>query len=125
MVSAPLPLAALERGAATDGDEHVLERGPVAVVRMDVARRDRLDAERGREVAQASVASGVAALVGALQLDVEALRAEGARKPRRGVRIAHSHAVSCATGQADESLVQLLEQRLVEPRRQRVAVGGV
>ena len=125
MVAAPLPLAALERGAAADGDEHVLERGAAAVVRVDVARRDRPDAERGGEVAQVRVAARVAALVRALQLDVEAVAAEGAREPRRRVRVADGEPVARAAGEADEPLVQLLEQRLVEPRRQRLAVRRV
>ena len=55
VVAAPLALAALERGAAADGDEHVLERGAAAVVRVDVARRDRPDAERLGEVAQCAL----------------------------------------------------------------------
>ena len=125
MVAAPLPLAALERGAAADGDEHVLERGAATVVRVDVSRRDRLDAERGGELAQLRVAARVAALVRALQLDVEAVAAEGAREPRRRVRVADGEPVARAAGEADEPLVQLLEQRLVEPRRQRLAVRRV
>ena len=87
VVAAPLPLAALERGAAADGDEHVLERGAAAVVGVDVAGRDRLDAERLGELAQPRVPARVAALVRALQLDVEAVAAEGAAQaapPRSG-----------------------------------------
>ena len=87
MVAAPLALAALERGAAADGDEDVLERGAATVVRVDVSRRDRPDAERLGELAQLRVAARVAALVRALQLDVEAVAAEGTRKrapPRSG-----------------------------------------
>src|SRR6185437_11171733 len=53
VVPAPFLLAALERGAEADGDEHVLERDAAAIVRVDVTRRDRLDAERGGKVAQA------------------------------------------------------------------------
>ena len=114
VVAAPFPLAALERGAAADGDEHVLERSAAAVVCVDVTGRDRADAERGGEVAQVRVAAFVAALVRALQLDVEAVASEGAREPCCRVRSADREPVARAAGEADESLVQLLEQRLVE-----------
>ena len=125
MVAAPLPLAAVERGAAADGDEHVLERGSATVVRVDVARRDGADAERGGEVAQVRVAACVAALVRPLQLDVEAVPAEGAREPCRRVRGVDGEAVAGAAREADKSLGELLEQRLVELRRQRLAVRRV
>ena len=125
MVAAPLLLAALERGAAADGDEDVLERGAAAVVRVDVSRRDRRDAERLRELAQARVAARVAALVRTLQLDVEAVAAERAREPHRGVRVAHREAVPRAAGEADEAVVQLLQQGLIEPWRRRLAVRRV
>jgi hypothetical protein len=125
VVAASLLLAALERGAAADGDENVLERNAAAVVRVDVPRGDRLDAERVGEVAQACVPARVAALEGALQLDVEAVAAECVRQPRRRVRIAHGKAVARAARKTDEPLVQLLEQCLVEPRRRRLAVRRV
>ena len=66
------------------------------------------------EVAQVRVAARVAALVRALQLDVEAVASEGAREPCRRVRVADREPVARTAGEADESLVQLLEQRLVE-----------
>ena len=109
VVAAPLLLAALERGAAADGDEDVLQRSAPAVVRVDVSRRDRRDADRVGELAQARVAARVAALVRPLQLDVEAVAAEGAREPHRRVRVAHREAVARAAGEADEPLVQLLQ----------------
>ena len=37
MVAAPLALAAVERRMAANGDEHVLERRTVRIVRMHVA----------------------------------------------------------------------------------------
>ncbi len=94
VVAPPLPLAALERGAAADGDEHVLEGGAATVVRVHVPRRDRPDAERGGKVAQVRVAPRVAALVRPLQLDVEAVAPEGARKPRCRVRVADREPVA-------------------------------
>ena len=109
MIAAPLPLAALERGAAADGNEDVLKRGAAAVVRVDVSRRNGRDADRLRELAQARVAPRVPAFIWPLQLDVEAVAAEGAREPHRGVRIAHRQAVPRAAGEADETVVQLLQ----------------
>src|SRR4029077_8934344 len=41
VVATPLRLASVERGAAADRDEHVLELGPAWMVRMGVAGRDR------------------------------------------------------------------------------------
>ena len=125
MVAAPLLLAALERGAAADGDEHVLEHGSPPVVGVDVARRDRPDAERGGEVAQERVPARVPAFVRALQLDVEAVAAEGACEPGGRVRVADREAVASAAREADEPLVLLLEQRLVELRRPGLAVRRV
>ena len=78
-----------------------------------------------RELAQVRVAARVAALVRPLQLDVEAVVPEGAREPSGRVRVADREPVAGAAGEADESLVQLLEQRLVEARRHRLAVRRV
>ena len=65
------------------------ERAP-AVVRVDVAGRDRLDAERLRELAAArALRLRVAALVRPLELDEEPVLAEDRRQlaPRRSVRV--------------------------------------
>ena len=103
------------------------------MVGVRVAGDDRLDAERLGEVAQGRVAARVAALERALELDVEPARAERAGEPGGGVRVAHGEPVAGAAGEADEPLVQLLEQRLVErglarlvlaSRRPRVRPGG-
>ena len=82
-----------------------------------------VDAERLGEVAQRCVAAHVAALVGTLQLDEETVAAEGLREPRRCVRVAHGEPVARAAGEADEPVVQLLEQRLVERRRHGLLVS--
>ena len=119
MVAAPLALAAVEGGAAANGDEHVLEHGAARVVRVHVAGGDRRDTERRRKLAERDVAPRIAALVRPLQLDEEAVAPEDAGEPRRRVRIADGEAVSRAAGQADEPLVLLLEQCRVERRRQR------
>ena len=77
------------------------------MVRVHVARGDRGDAERSGEVAQRGVPARVAALERALELDVEAVAAEGAREPGSGVRVAHGEPVARAAGEADEPVVQL------------------
>src|SRR5579871_1121544 len=73
VVAAPLPLAALERGATADGNEDVLKCGAAAVVRVDISRCDSRDAERLGELAQARVATRVAALVRTLEFYEEAV----------------------------------------------------
>ena len=117
VVAAPLALAPVERRAVADRDERVLQADARTSVRVRISRDDGLDAERLGEVAQRRVAAHVAALVGPLQLDEEPLAAEGLREPRRRVRIAHGEPVARAAGEADEPVVQLLEQRLVERGR--------
>ena len=121
VVAAPLALAAVERGAAADRDEDVLQRRRDDVVRVRVAGDERRHAQRRREIAQRGVAPRVAALVRPLQLDEEVLASEDVREPRRRVRIADGEPVPRAPGEADEPLVQLLEQRRLERRRQRLA----
>ncbi len=76
---------------------------------MDVAGGDRADAERRGEVAERGVPAGVSAQVRPLELDVEALGAEGAREAGGGVRVACGEPVAGAAGEADEPLVQALE----------------
>ncbi len=107
VVAAPLRLAAVERGAAADRDERVLERGAARVVRMDVAGRDGRDAEVAGELAQPREAARVAALVRPLELDVEAVAPERRGELRSVVRPVHAEPVAGAAGEADEALVQL------------------
>ena len=121
MVAAPLALARLERGVVADRDEDVLERGAARVVSVDVAGDDRPDARMLGQVAEVSVPARVTALERPLQLDVEALRPEGARERCGGVRVAHAEPVAGTAGEADEALVQLGEQRGIERRRQQLA----
>ena len=111
VVPAPLGLAAVQRGAAADGDERVLEARAGEVVRVRVAGGDGLDAERLGEVAQGGVPAHVAALERPLELDVEALGPEGAGELGCGVRVVHAETVARAAGQADEPLVELGEER--------------
>ena len=103
-----------------DRHERVLERRPARVVRVRVAGRNRLDAERVRQVAQSRVPAGVPALVGTLELDEEPVAAEGMRQAGGRVRIADGRALPRAAGEADEPLVQFLQQPLVERRRERL-----
>ena len=125
VVAAPLALAAVERAAVLDRDEHVLQRGAARIVRVHVAGRDRLHAQRLREIAELGIAARVAALVRPLQLDVEAVAAERARELGGEVRIVDADAGARAAGEADEPFVVLDEQLRVERRRQRVACGVV
>ena len=77
--------------------------------------------QRLGEIAQRCVAARVAALVRTLELDEEAVAAEGVGEPRGRVRVVHGEPVAGAAGEADEPVVQLLEPALVERRRQRLA----
>ena len=86
------------------------------MVGVHVPGGHRAHAEGLRERAERSVPAGVAALVGALELDVEAVAAERAGEARRGVGIADAQAVPGAAREADEPLPLLLQQRLVEAR---------
>ena len=93
VVPAPLRLAPLERRVAADRHEHVLQEGAAARVRVGVAGRDRRHAERRRQVAQRRVPAHVAALVGPLQLDVEAVRGRPERARPRDSRFARRRRV--------------------------------
>jgi hypothetical protein len=63
------------------------------MVRVHVAGDDRRDAECLGKVAQVGVAARVATLIGALELDEEAVTAEGAGQPRGGVGVAYCDSV--------------------------------
>ena len=93
-VAAPLALGAVQRRPVPDGDERVLEHGAALAVRVHVARGNRIDAERLRELAQRGVAASVATLVRALELDEEAVLAERGGEPGGGVGIPHGEAVT-------------------------------
>jgi hypothetical protein len=73
------------------------------------------------EVAQRGVPPRVAALERPLELDEEVVAAEGMREPRRRVRVADGEPVARTAGKADEPVVQLFEQALVEARGKRLA----
>jgi hypothetical protein len=101
---------------------------------VDVARCDRLDAEVLREVPQEDCSPRVSALERTLELDVEALAAERASKPRRCVRVEQPEPPPRAARKADETL-GLLHDRLerhggrqrlavLSPRAARPRVGG-
>ena len=120
MVSAPLALAAVQRRPVPDRDQRVLKRRAPRMVRVRIAGRDRPHAECLGELAKRRVAPGVTALVRPLELDEEPLWAEGAGQLRRLVRMADGEAEPGAAGEADEPLVQLLQQPLVERGRQRI-----
>ena len=87
------------------------------MVGVRIPRHDRGDPERLGEVAQPRVPARVAALVRALELDVEAVAAEGGGEPCCRIRVVDREAVAGATREADEALVELLEPALLERRR--------
>ena len=93
------------------------------MVRVDVAGRDRLDSERLGEVAQLEVPACVPALVGALELDKEAVAAEGLYETRRGVGVAHCEPIAGAAGETDEAFRVLREERRVERGRQQLRLA--
>ena len=121
-VAAPLGLAAFERRPAADRDEHVLEERAARVVRVDVPRRDSLDAEVLREVPQRRVPARVSALERPLELDVEAPSAERRRELSRRVRVPDREPVARTAGEADEPLAQLRDPLERHRRRQRLPV---
>ena len=124
-VPAPLRLAALEGGAVLDRDEDVLEARPARMVRMHVAGGDRADSQGFRERPERGVPARVAPLVRPLELDEEAVAAEGGGEPGGRVRVADGEPVARAAGKADEALVLLGEKRGIEARVQPlVAVRG-
>src|SRR6187401_377362 len=84
------------------------------MVRMNVTGDDRPDAERLGEIAQACIAARVATLVRSLELDEETLAAECAGQSRGSIRVAHRDSVPRAAGEADEPVIQLFEQALVQ-----------
>ena len=86
-VPTALRLAAFERRATADRDEHVLQQRPPRMVRMDVSGRDRLHAEVLGEVAEKHQAARVSALERALELDVEPVGPERVDETHCGIRI--------------------------------------
>src|SRR3954451_8947253 len=94
------------------------------MMRVHVAGGDDLNLQRLGEVAQQGAAAHVATLVRALQLDEETVAAERLREPRRPVRVAQSEPVARAAGEANEAVVQVLQQRLLELRWQRLVFAA-
>ena len=99
------------------GDERVLEWCSRVRVRVDVARRDRGDAQLRGQLGQLPVACAVVAMERALQLDVELLGPEGGAQPLERGPVAD--AVARAPAQADEARGVLL-QRLERDRGRRL-----
>ena len=122
-VAAPPRLGLLQRLAQPDRDEGVLQAGAAAGVGVDVAGRHAGDAEPLGEPGEPAVAGAVVAPVGPLQLDPEALAAEGAEQapaePLAARRVAPlpgagERPVAGAAGEADQPLgvlLQLLQRR--------------
>src|SRR5437588_2468018 len=97
-----------------NGDEDVLQRRATGMVSVRVPGCDRLDAEALREIAKERASARVTAFIRSLQLDEEPVAAERTCEPCGGIRIADREAVARTAGKADEPIVQLLQQRLIE-----------
>ena len=121
-IAAPLLLTAVERGAAADRHERVLEKRASRRVGMHVAGGDGVDAEMLGEVAQGGVAAHVPPLVGTLQLDEEPVAAERPGEPGGSLGIAHGEPVAGTSGKADEAVSVLLDESLSDGRRQRLPI---
>ena len=112
VVAAPLALAAVERGAVADRDEHVLERRAPRVVRVHVAGRDRRRrraSRRGRAGARSGARRRARTGAGARRRSGRGRTRCASRAAAFGSRTREP--VARAAGEADEPLVQLLEQR--------------
>src|SRR5262249_23152416 len=103
-------------------DEDVLQRRAASVVRVDVAGGDRANAECLGEIAKRRVPACVTAFERTLQLDEEAIAPERGGETGGSIGMVHAEAVAGTAGEADEPVVQLLHQSLVERRRQRLAI---
>ena len=121
-VATPLALAAVERRAAANRDQRVLQHGAAAVVRVHVTRRDRLHPQVLRQVTEEHVPSRVAPLEWPLQLDVEAVAPERLRQAGGTVRVAQAEPVARAPGEADEALAELRHGLQGDGRRQGLTV---
>ena len=77
------------------------------MVRVHVSGRDRLDSEVLCEIAEGGVPASVPAFVRPLELDEEALPAEGLSEPRCRIRVAGAEPSARAAGEADEALGEL------------------
>src|SRR3954447_469556 len=93
-------------------------------MRVRVAGRDGGDPERLGELAQPGVPARVAALVRALELDVEPVATEGGGEAGCRGRVMHGKAMAGATGQADQALVELLEPALLERGRKQLGLAA-
>ena len=90
------------------GAERVLQRRAGERVRVDVARRHRGDAEPLGQPGQHPVARAVVALERALQLDPQAVAAEGGEQPAQRRLVVD--AVARAPAEADQALGVLLQR---------------
>ena len=77
------------------------------MVRVDVSGRDDLDSEVLGEVAERGISAYVSPLVRPLELDEEALAAEGPSELRGAARITNAEADPRAAREADEPLGEL------------------
>src|SRR6185503_514629 len=115
-----LTFRALEGRPVPDRNHRVLERSTARVVRMRIAGGDGLDAQRLGELSQPRVPPRVAPLVRALELDEEPLAPERAGQLGCRIRILDTEPVPRTAGEADETLVQLRQERRLERWRHQL-----
>ena len=101
-------------------DHRVLEEGTTSVMRVHVSGDDRLDADRLGELTQPRVPLRIAALVGPLELDEEAVAPEDRRQLGRTVSVPDGEPVPRTAGEADETFVVRGEQVPVQARWYRL-----
>ena len=132
VVAASQRLACVERGVVGERHERVLQLGPGARVRMDVAGGHAPDSQSPCLRRQCAVARTVVAGVRALQLHVQAIPPERVQQPSRNglvVAAASDHRALGAARQADQALGVVDHRLHVNPRlaalAPRRAVTGV
>ena len=103
----------------TDRDERVLQRRTGARVRMDVAGRDAAQLQLARKRGEAPVARAIVAQVGALQLDAQALGAEGVAQRFEARPVVD--AMGGAAAEADEPVGAIEHGRERDVRLSRLA----
>jgi len=117
-------LTAVQRGAAADRDERVLEAARGARGEHGRRRSRRWEREVPRELAEPRRCGARPALVRPLELDVEVV-SEGGRDARCGVRVAPRRAVAGAAREADEAVARLQQRLEREGRRSGSAPPSV
>ena len=133
-VAAAVGLGLLQRLAAADRNQRVLQRRPPAVVSMDVAGGDAGNPKPLGEQRQPTIASPIPPPVGPLQLDPKPIPPEGPKQPPSQplplgsvppLERPRSDPVPSTPGEADQPLRMLLHLLESRPRLRRGPPGVV